>query len=94
MQVYTVKSVTLSYILSKNTCCKLQFIIKFENLFTYTKYKGYDPEATIYTDNNSQTMRRQGAYPNPKSVFFTIDLIMKQIVLKIKRPYTCKVVLL
>jgi len=47
----------------------------FENLVTLTKYKGYDPEATIFTDNNfSDNAVDRGAYPNPQSLFFIINL--------------------
>ena len=49
--------------------------LSFENLFTLTKYKGYDPEATIFTDNNfSDNSIDRGAYPNPKAVYATISL--------------------
>jgi hypothetical protein len=54
---------------------KCDFTISAENLFTFTKYKGYDPEATIYTDNNfSDNAIDKGAYPSPKSVFFKVNL--------------------
>jgi TonB-linked SusC/RagA family outer membrane protein len=70
------KSVTLSYSpIKKILGVNYSLSLSFENLFTYTKYKGYDPEATIYTDNNfSDNAVDRGAYPNPKSVFFTIEL--------------------
>jgi TonB-linked SusC/RagA family outer membrane protein len=70
------KTVTLSYQpLKKIIGLKYQFSLSFENLFTYTNYKGYDPEATIYTDNNfSDNAIDRGAYPNPKSVFATINI--------------------
>jgi len=49
--------------------------LSFENLFTLTKYKGYDPEATIFTDNNfSDNSVDRGSYPNPKAVYATISL--------------------
>ena len=31
---------------------KLMLSLSFENMVTFTKYKGYDPEATTFTDNN------------------------------------------
>ncbi len=49
--------------------------LSFENLLTLTHYKGYDPEAAIYTDNIfSDNAIDLGAYPSPKSVFLGIDL--------------------
>jgi len=52
-----------------------KFSISFENLVTITKYSGYDPEATIYTDNNfSDNALDRGAYPVPKGMYFSISL--------------------
>jgi TonB-linked SusC/RagA family outer membrane protein len=49
--------------------------LSFENFITITKYKGYDPEASIYTDNSFSDLGvDRGAYPNPKSVFFSINI--------------------
>ncbi len=51
------------------------FSLSFENFITITKYKGYDPEATIYTDNNfSDNAIDRGAYPDPKAVYLSISL--------------------
>lgn len=49
--------------------------LSLENIFTFTKYKGYDPEATIFTDNNfSDNAIDRGAYPNPRSIYLSINL--------------------
>jgi hypothetical protein len=54
---------------------KTSFSLSFENIITITRYKGYDPEATVYTDNSfSDNALDIGAYPAPRSVFFGIDL--------------------
>ena len=54
---------------------KAIFSLSFENILTITRYKGYDPEATVYTDNSfSDNALDIGAYPTPRSVFFGIDL--------------------
>ena len=54
---------------------KLTLTLSFENLLTFTRYRGYDPEATIFTDNNfSDNSIDRGAYPNPKAVYFSIKL--------------------
>ncbi|MBN1951292.1 MAG: SusC/RagA family TonB-linked outer membrane protein [Bacteroidales bacterium] len=51
------------------------FTISFENLLTLTRYEGFDPEATIFTDNNfSDNSIDRGAYPNPKAVYFSVNL--------------------
>ena len=53
----------------------ITFSLSLENLVTLTRYKGYDPEASIYTDNAfSDNAIDRGAYPNPKTVYFTIQL--------------------
>ncbi len=53
----------------------MKLSLSFDNLLTYTRYKGYDPEATIYTDNNfSDNAIDRGAYPSPKAVYATIQL--------------------
>lgn len=49
--------------------------LSLENLFTITTYKGYDPEATIYTGNSfTDNAIDRGAYPTPKSIYFSIGL--------------------
>jgi TonB-dependent starch-binding outer membrane protein SusC len=53
----------------------LSYTLSFENLITLTHYGGYDPEATIYTDNNfTDNAMDRGAYPNPQGIYFTINL--------------------
>lgn len=71
------KSVTLHYNFNKPVFdkVKIQMSLSFENLVTITKYKGYDPEATIFTDNNfSDNAIDRGAYPSPKSLYVTLNL--------------------
>ncbi len=71
------KQVTLNYQPSWTFLKKMRatFSLSFENFITITKYKGYDPEATIYTDNNfSDNAIDRGAYPNPKAVYLSISL--------------------
>jgi len=53
-----------------------KFSMGLENMLTFTRYKGFDPEATIFTDNNfSDNAIDRGAYPNPKGFFASITLI-------------------
>lgn len=70
------KSLTLGYEPHKKIMgMEWAFSVSFENLLTITNYRGYDPEATIYTDNNfSDNAIDKGAYPSPKSVFLKINL--------------------
>jgi len=53
----------------------MKFSLSFENLITLTKYKGYDPEASIYTQNIfSDNAVDRGAFPNPKAMYISITL--------------------
>ncbi len=54
---------------------KLAMSLSVENLVTFTKYKGYDPEATTFTDNNfSDNAVDRGAYPAPRAFYLTLNL--------------------
>ncbi|MFO7659125.1 MAG: SusC/RagA family TonB-linked outer membrane protein [Bacteroidales bacterium] len=71
------KSLSLSYRQPKKIASKISitYAVTFENLFTITKYSGYDPEATIYTNNNfTDNAMDRGAYPNPRGYYFSINL--------------------
>jgi TonB-linked SusC/RagA family outer membrane protein len=71
------KQITLAYTVPKKLfkVADLKVALSLENPLTWTKYSGYDPEATIYTDNSfSDYAVDRGAYPNPKSVYFTLKL--------------------
>jgi TonB-dependent starch-binding outer membrane protein SusC len=71
------KTLSITYNLPKKLfgLVKCNVALSAENLLTFTRYKGYDPEATIFTDNNfSDNAVDRGAYPNPKAVYGTIQL--------------------
>jgi TonB-linked SusC/RagA family outer membrane protein len=71
------KSLRFSYRQSKKIASKvtLEYTVSFENLITLTHYSGYDPEAAIYTNNNfTDNAIDRGAYPNPKGVYFSINM--------------------
>ncbi|MFA9392951.1 MAG: SusC/RagA family TonB-linked outer membrane protein [Prolixibacteraceae bacterium] len=54
---------------------EFSFSLSFENIITLSRYRGYDPEATIFTDNNfSDNAIDRGAFPNPKSVMIAINV--------------------
>jgi TonB-dependent starch-binding outer membrane protein SusC len=72
------KQLTISYLFSKKifNAGSIMLSLSFENILTLTKYSGYDPEASIYTDNSfSDFAVDRGAYPNPKAMYFTLKLI-------------------
>ncbi len=71
------KTVTLTYEPTKELFnhMKFRFSLSFENMVTFTKYKGYDPEATTFTDNNfSDNAIDRGSVPNPKAMYATISV--------------------
>ncbi len=73
------KRLTISYNFPKKVFkyANMKVSMSLENLITITKYSGYDPEASIYTDNSfSDFGVDRGAYPNPKSIFFSINITL------------------
>lgn len=71
------KNISLSYSPAKPIYkkIKLKVILGIDNLVTFTRYKGYDPETTIYTDNTfSDNAVDLGAYPNPRSYYISLNL--------------------
>ena len=74
-----VKNITLSYdfknaALRKVNISKIQPYITLNNMLTFTKYTGYDPEVSQYTDATKMGID-WGSYPNVRSVVFglTVD---------------------
>jgi TonB-linked SusC/RagA family outer membrane protein len=73
------KTLSFSYRQPKKIGSKisLEYTLSFENLITLTNYSGYDPESTIYTNNNfTDNAIDRGAYPNPRGVFFSINMTL------------------
>ena len=70
-----VKNIALSYLLRKNITkiADFKFTISGQNLLTFTKYKGYDPESSSY-GGDTQGGVDYGAYPNPRSVTFGVQV--------------------
>lgn len=79
------KSLTLGYDLPKSLCNKLKlqkiyFYVTGENLLTFTKYSGFDPEVSIYgsgTDNSLKNIAPgvdYGVYPQARNFLFGINL--------------------
>jgi TonB-linked SusC/RagA family outer membrane protein len=66
------KLITLGYTLPKSVSKKLgatsvKFYVSAENLVTWTKYTGYDPEVSSYEQNNLYPGIDFGSYPNSKT---------------------------
>ena len=75
---FRLKNITLGYSLSKQILNKAKIeqariYVSGNNLWTATKYKGYDPEASIGQDSNQAGIDR-GVYPSTKSIIIGIDL--------------------
>jgi TonB-dependent starch-binding outer membrane protein SusC len=71
------KTLSFTYTPVKKIASKIsmEYTLSFENLIILTRYSGYDPEASIYTDNNfSDNAIDKGAYPNPRGVFVCINM--------------------
>lgn len=66
------KTITLGYTLPKSISSKIgtkniKLYVTAENLFTWTKYSGYDPEISTYGQNNLYPGIDFGAYPSSKT---------------------------
>ena len=79
------KSITLGYsipdaILSKLSISKARFYLTAENLFTWTKYSGLDPELSIYGRSNDNSLKNiapgidYGTYPQTRDIIFGLNL--------------------
>ncbi|WP_269227668.1 SusC/RagA family TonB-linked outer membrane protein [Flavobacterium eburneipallidum] len=66
------KTITLGYTLPKSLASKIgtktiKLYVSAENLVTWTKYTGFDPEVSSYEQNNLYPGIDFGAYPNSKT---------------------------
>ncbi|WP_338407834.1 TonB-dependent receptor [uncultured Flavobacterium sp.] len=79
------KSLTLGYSLPENLVSKLsmskvRFYLTAENLFTWTKYSGLDPELSIYGRSNDNSLKNiapgidYGTYPQTRDIIFGLNL--------------------
>ena len=76
---YRVKNITLAYNLpkaqiSKIGLAKVRTYVSGTNLFTVSKYKGYDPETSAYNGNDAQIGVDLNNYPTAKTVTFGIEV--------------------
>lgn len=79
------KSITIGYslsdsILSKLSISKARFYLTAENLFTWTKYSGLDPEVSIYGRSGDNSLKNiapgidYGTYPQTRDIIFGLNL--------------------
>lgn len=79
------KSTTLGYDLPKSICSKLKaqklyVYVTGENLLTFTKYSGFDPEVSIYGTGSDNALKNiapgvdYGVYPQSRTFLFGINL--------------------
>ncbi|WP_281226670.1 SusC/RagA family TonB-linked outer membrane protein [Flavobacterium aquiphilum] len=73
------KLITFGYTLPKSVSKKLgtqsvKFYVSAENLVTWTKYTGYDPEVSSYEQNNLYPGIDFGSYPNSKTFISGVNV--------------------
>jgi TonB-linked SusC/RagA family outer membrane protein len=74
-----VKNITLAYNIPSNLTYKYgikrsKIYVSGTNLFTLTKYKGYDPEVSSFNDSDGSIGIDFGNYPAPKTFTFGMEL--------------------
>ncbi len=52
----------------------IRVFVSATNLFTITKYSGYDPEVSSYNENDASVGIDVGNYPSAKTFTFGIDV--------------------
>ena len=70
-----VKNIGLSYDIKRSVTgfADIRLTVSAQNLLTFTKYKGYDPE-TSSSSNDIDGAVDVGAYPNPRTISFGLQL--------------------
>lgn len=74
-----IKNITLGYTLPKKWLQKIKVEniraqINIQNLFTFTKYKGYDPEIGVSTASTNVMGLDNGRYPSPTVYSFGLNI--------------------
>jgi TonB-linked SusC/RagA family outer membrane protein len=74
-----VKNVVLGYtfnggVLTKIRAKQLRLYVSAQNLITWTKYTGYDPEVNSFEQNNTAQGIDYGAYPNYKTFLVGLNV--------------------
>ena len=71
------KNVSISYSLQKKVTrfADIRFTLSAQNIYTITKYKGYDPEATSTSaTSDADAGIDLGAYPSPRTITFGVNI--------------------
>lgn len=67
------KNISLTYAIPNLSSVKLS--VSAQNLLTFTKYKGFDPEASSTSSNSDADGGiDEGAYPSPKTITFSLNI--------------------
>ncbi|MCB0651759.1 MAG: TonB-dependent receptor [Saprospiraceae bacterium] len=74
-----IQNVRLSYTLpasftTRYKVQRLRFYVNAQNIFTFTKYSGYDPEIGAFNQDPLLQNVDMGRYPSPRLVTFGVDL--------------------
>lgn len=74
-----IQNVTLGYslpldLISQIKLSRLRFYATGQNLFTFTKYKGYDPEVGSFNQDALLTGVDSGRYPTPRLISFGCNI--------------------
>ncbi|MBE8726996.1 SusC/RagA family TonB-linked outer membrane protein [Flavobacterium hungaricum] len=74
-----IQNVTLGYslpsdVISKIKLTRLRIYASGQNLFTFTKYKGYDPEVGAYNQDALLSGVDNGRYPVPRQITFGFNV--------------------
>jgi hypothetical protein len=70
------KNIGLSYNLKRSVTkfADVKLTLSAQNLLTFTKYKGYDPETSSGSGRDIDGAVDAGAYPNPRTISFGLQL--------------------
>jgi hypothetical protein len=74
-----IQNLTLGYslpsdIISKIKLSRLRFYASVQNLYTFTKYTGYDPEVGSYNQDALLSGIDNGRYPTPRQISFGVNV--------------------
>jgi TonB-dependent starch-binding outer membrane protein SusC len=74
-----IQNVSLAYIFPRNLTRKvkidrLRIYVNGQNLYTFTKYSGYDPEIGAFDQNARKQNIDMGRYPSPRMITFGLDI--------------------
>ncbi len=61
-------------VLEKTRLASFKVYLNAQNLYTFTKYSGYDPEIGAYNQSSLLQNIDRGRYPTPMSVTFGVNI--------------------